>query len=144
LGRERLERTNVALLGTLRIDGSPRISPVEPFLAAGHLLFGVMRSRKSDDLERDRRITLHSSVSRPDGSEGEFKLFGVAVPVSAAELRNWAPGAWWHSYPPDMAAVYWVDIASASFLTWNLDTSTFDMTSWSAANGVSKRTARYP
>jgi hypothetical protein len=143
-GRQRFEATRVALLGTVRADGSARISPVEPFLAAGQLMFGVMRSRKSGDLERDRRVTLHSSVSRPDGSEGEFKLFGAAVPISDAELRESPPDAWWHSYPPDMSAVYWVDVTSASFLTWNWDTSTYHMTSWSATDGVSRRTARYP
>jgi len=30
LGRARLDATRLAMLGTLRRDGSPRISPVEP------------------------------------------------------------------------------------------------------------------
>jgi hypothetical protein len=42
LGAERLDAPGFALLGTLRRSGAPRISPVEPFLAAGHLLFGLM------------------------------------------------------------------------------------------------------
>jgi predicted pyridoxine 5'-phosphate oxidase superfamily flavin-nucleotide-binding protein len=51
LGRERFERARVALLGTLRKDGSPRISPVEPYLTQGHLLFGTMSwSLKTRDL----------------------------------------------------------------------------------------------
>ena len=32
LGAERFQQSRVALLGTLREDGSPRISPVEPYL----------------------------------------------------------------------------------------------------------------
>jgi hypothetical protein len=31
LGKERFEPARVALLGTIRKDGSPRISPVEPY-----------------------------------------------------------------------------------------------------------------
>jgi Pyridoxamine 5'-phosphate oxidase len=56
LGSERLAQPRVALLGTLRANGSPRISPVEPFLTQGHLLFGAMsRSSKTRDLRRDSR-----------------------------------------------------------------------------------------
>ncbi len=37
-----LDATRVALLGTLRRDGSPRISPIEPYRVGGQLLIGVM------------------------------------------------------------------------------------------------------
>ena len=39
-GWARFDRTHVALLGTLRRDGSPRISPIEPFLISGELVSG--------------------------------------------------------------------------------------------------------
>jgi hypothetical protein len=42
LGRQSLDRARVALLGKLRKNGFPRISPVEPYFAEGHLLFGAM------------------------------------------------------------------------------------------------------
>jgi hypothetical protein len=42
LGRARLEAAGVALLGTLRRDASPRISPIEPYIAEGRLLIGVI------------------------------------------------------------------------------------------------------
>ena len=58
-GWARFDRTHVALLGTLRRDGSPRISPIEPFLISGELVFGVMRSPKWEDLERDRDQANH-------------------------------------------------------------------------------------
>ena len=52
-GERRLEETRVALLGTLRSDGSPRISPIEPHLSSGHLLFGAMAwSLKVRDLAK--------------------------------------------------------------------------------------------
>jgi hypothetical protein len=142
-GRERLDRTGVALLGTVRRDGSPRISPVEPVFAAGHLLFGVMRSAKGSDLERDPRCVLHSSVSDPNGAEGEFKLYGSAVLVTDAELRDAGDG-WWKSFPVDASSVYSLDIESAALVSWNFATMTKELTHWSPAAGVTRRTAEYP
>jgi hypothetical protein len=51
-----VEACRVALLGTLRPDGSPRVSPVEPYFAGGELVLGVMAwSGKARDLRRDPR-----------------------------------------------------------------------------------------
>ena len=59
-GRERLERSGLVLVGTLRKDGWPRISAVEPLITDGQLYLGMMwRSRKALDLLRDPRCTLH-------------------------------------------------------------------------------------
>ena len=75
-----LDATRVALLGTLRRDGSPRISPIEPYLAGGQLLIGAMAwSQKVADLRRDPRYVLHSAVTGPDSGEGELKLYGQAA-----------------------------------------------------------------
>jgi hypothetical protein len=79
LGLARLAAARVALLGTLRRDRSPRISPVEPYVAGGELLIGVMASSaKAADLRRDQRCALHSAVTGPDAGEGELKLSGTA------------------------------------------------------------------
>lgn len=67
----------MALLGTIRTDGSPRISPVEPYLTQGHLLFGAMVwSLKTRDLLRDPRCVLHGAITAPDAGEAEVKLYG--------------------------------------------------------------------
>lgn len=59
--RERFAADEVVMLGTLRADGSPRISGNEPDFAEGHLLLGMMwESRKVLDLRRDPRCTVHS------------------------------------------------------------------------------------
>ena len=79
LGMDRINTARVALLGTLRADASPRISPVEPYFAQGQLLVGAMTwSRKAADLLRDPRYVLHSAVTGPDSGEGELKLYGQA------------------------------------------------------------------
>ena len=89
LGEAQFARTGLALVGTLRRDGWPRISPVEPFIVDGQLYLGMMwRSVKALDLLRDPRCVVHSTVSDRDGSEGEFKVYGRAVEVADLQERR--------------------------------------------------------
>ena len=89
LGEERFDRTGLVLVGTLRKNGWPRISPVEPLIVDGNLYLGMMwQSRKALDLLRDPRCTVHTTVSSRDGDEGEFKLYGQAVDVQDAAARR--------------------------------------------------------
>jgi hypothetical protein len=88
LGVARLNGARVAMLGTLRRDGSPRISPIEPYIVNGRLLVGAMAwSAKAADLRRDPRYVLHSTVTGPDSGEGELKLHGLAVQASPSGGR---------------------------------------------------------
>jgi hypothetical protein len=99
LGEERFDRARVGLLGTLRKDGSPRISPVEPYLTQGHLLFGAMSwSLKRRDVLRDPRCVLHSTISDPDSGEGELKLYGRATEADE-QIRNECREGWWATRP---------------------------------------------
>ena len=89
LGEAQLGRTGLALVGTLRRDGWPRISPVEPFIVDGQLYLGMMwRSVKALDLLRDSRCVVHSTVSDREGTEGEFKVYGRAVEVTSLDERR--------------------------------------------------------
>ena len=89
LGEERIEAARLVLLGTLRKNGFPRISPVEPLLTMGRLYLGMMwQSRKALDLLRDPRCTVHTTVSDRHGSEGEFKLYGLGLEVRDPEKRR--------------------------------------------------------
>jgi hypothetical protein len=79
LGRRRLLEPGVVLAGTIRGDGTPRISPVEPFVLDGVLWLSMLwHSRKAADLLRDSRILVHSVITSRDGGEGEFKIRGTA------------------------------------------------------------------
>jgi hypothetical protein len=89
LGRERFDRTEVLLIGTVRADGTARISPCEFLFLDDLLLMGMMwQSKKALDLLRDPRCTLHSTITNKDGKEGEFKLRGRAIDVVDPELRE--------------------------------------------------------
>ncbi len=121
LGEERLRRYEVCLLGTLRRDGSPRISPCESDFVAGELLLGMMwRSRKAVDLLRDPRCVVHSAVPDKTGAAGDFKLYGRARDVQDAGLRaayreavyariGWAP-------EEPRYHLFAVDVESAGFM----------------------------
>src|ERR1700722_750317 len=82
-GLARFDATGLSLIGTLRRDGSPRISAVEPFIFDGQLALGMMfRSMKALDLLREPRCVVHSTISNKDGTEGEFKVYGRAAAVA--------------------------------------------------------------
>ena len=75
-GRERLDGS-VCFHATLRRDGSPRVHPVEPWVAAGLLMVRFRRkSPKVREVGRDARYALHSPMDNPDGVGGEFLVHG--------------------------------------------------------------------
>lgn len=87
----RFDATGLAFLASLRKDGSPRISPVEPLIAAGDLWIGMMEgSLKAADIVRDGRLALHAASVDKNVSEGDAKLAGVAVPVVQEERARYA------------------------------------------------------
>ena len=54
---------NLCMLATLRSDGAPRISPMEPRLFDGRLvLVGMPGTYKFRDLARDPRFSLHTAT----------------------------------------------------------------------------------
>ena len=81
-GRERLDGT-VCFQATLRLDGSPRVHPVEPWIATGLLLIRFRaRSPKVREVARDAGYALHSPMDNPEGIGGEFLVSGWMEQVS--------------------------------------------------------------
>lgn len=93
-----LASTTNAVLATIRRDGSPRLSGIDPFFFDGHLWIGSMPgARKGQDLGRDPRMALHSVPweSRrirdgvDDPGDGDAKVTGRALAVDdPAELER--------------------------------------------------------
>jgi hypothetical protein len=78
----RFEATGLGLLATVRADGSPRISPLEPLFALDELWLGMMPgSRKAADLVRDPRFAMHSATADKEVTDGDAKLTGHAIAV---------------------------------------------------------------
>ena len=89
LCHERVIDPGVLLAVTIRLDGSPRLSPIEPLILDGDLWLSMMwQSRKALDLFRDDRLLVHSIIADRDGSQGEVKIRGTAVPVNEPSVRE--------------------------------------------------------
>lgn len=132
--RERFAVTGLSLVGTLRRDGWPRISPVEPLLMEGQLYLGMMPgSTKSLDLGRDSRCLVHSTISDKDGGDGEVKLYGHARRVTDPdELERYCVALFAAiGWRPELDALdLWVlDITSAAYQRF--DGGTQSVTTWS-------------
>ena len=76
------------MLGTLRADGSPRLTGLEVHFGEGELWLAMMPdSRKADDLRRDPRFSVHSA---PDVSmvDGDAKVGGRAIAEHDETIRG--------------------------------------------------------
>jgi predicted pyridoxine 5'-phosphate oxidase superfamily flavin-nucleotide-binding protein len=71
---------NLCMLATLRRDGFPRISPIEPRFFDDRLwIVGMPKTTKFADLGRDPRFCLHTATVDTHVSEGDAKLWGEVV-----------------------------------------------------------------
>jgi hypothetical protein len=123
LGRQRLADPGVVLVGTIRRDGTPRISPVEPLLWERDLwLSMLLGSCKAVDLRRDPRLLVHSIVTGRDGTPGEYKIRGRAVeeparPVQEAFAEQVRDRIGWDPVPGRFH-LFWVDIDDVTFIRY--------------------------
>ncbi|MGH3312900.1 MAG: pyridoxamine 5'-phosphate oxidase family protein [Streptomyces sp.] len=94
--RRRFEDFTHHVLGTLRADGSPRLTGLETAFREGELWLGMMTgSRKALDLRRDPRFSLYANPGPDTGmGGGDVRVSGRAVEVTAPdELARYAAGA---------------------------------------------------
>jgi hypothetical protein len=133
LARERLEG-RVAILGTIRADGWPRLDPIEPFFAAGELLIGAGRSSaKARELRRDPRFALHATTAVGDP---DVKLRGHVTPSTLHV-------GWW-SDRPDEADVYALALDEAVAIEWDLPNERMRVRTWTSAGGERVVEKSYP
>lgn len=134
VGLEKLRAPGVVLVGTVRRDGSPRITPVEPFFWEQELWLMMGRdSWKARDLMRDPRVLVHSIVTSPDGRAGEYKVRGRAVVEEGDELNERVAGAVAHEKDytpvPGKFHLFRVDIDDITFVRWGEDNDQY-LTRW--------------
>jgi hypothetical protein len=137
-GRELIERFRFVLVGTIRNDGTPRISPVEAHIVRGHLMLVMITGTlKARDLLRDPRILVNSPITHPDAPNTEFKLRGRVVEIRDQALREaaahaieaasgWRPPEGWHFFA--------IDIEDATFLAWQ--SGVLHMARWNRDRGL--------
>jgi hypothetical protein len=120
VGRELFDKTGLCMLGTIRVDGSPRVTPCEVYIVEGDLMLGMMwQSRKALDLLRDPRLAAHSAQCNKEGTEGDFKLYGRAVDVPEPARRerygdvleaqiDWRPSEPYHLFSMDIQSAGYI------------------------------------
>jgi hypothetical protein len=144
LGRRRLLEPGVVLVATIRGDGTPRVSPVEPLVLDGTLWLSMLwHSRKAADLVRDPRVLVHSIITNRDGGEGEFKIRGTARAEGNADLQaryaaavsaslGWAP-------EPGRFHLFGVAIGAVTFIRYDDATGDQHVAQWPPAREFIRR-----
>jgi len=139
--RARFEAHGLGLLATVRRDGSPRISGIEPLFALGELWLGMMPdSRKTADLGRDPRFALHNATVDKNVTDGDAKIGGRAVPVhDEADFDRFLAAfeaATGYAPPPGPFALFTADVREVSTVKPAGDH--LDIESWREGRGVRK------
>ncbi len=80
---------HLCMLATLRKDGFPRISPIEPKVFEGQLLLiGMPNTTKFHDLARDPRFCLHTATVDTHVGDGDAKLWGVVHDLPDRDMHQ--------------------------------------------------------
>ena len=117
----RLAANRHHILGTIRPDGTPRLSGTEVGVTPTQLRIGMMPdSLKLLDAQRDPRFELHTAPLDPDLVEGDGKLRGT--------LRSDGNV---HDQP---GSAFVLDIEHASLV--RVDNDALELTIWNPTDGV--------
>jgi hypothetical protein len=144
VGVRKFTDPQVVLVATIRQDGTPRVSPVEPLIWTGDLWLSMgIGSRKAMDLRRDPRILVHSVVTSRNGETGEFKLRGTAAEessgtVHAGYAQAVADGLGWR---PQLGRfhLFRVELDDVTFIRWDDATNDQYVTRWPAGTEFVRR-----
>lgn len=144
LGRRRLLEPGVVLVATIRSDGTPRVSPVEPFVMDGIFWLSMMwQSKKAADLLRDPRVLVHSVISGRDGVEGEFKIRGTASaeqdPVVQRRYAQEVASSLGWSPDPGRFHLFAVSIGEVAFIRYDDATGDQHVAMWPPAREFVRR-----
>jgi hypothetical protein len=127
---------DLCMLATLRSDGSPRISPMEPKVFEDHLvLIGMPGTTKFRDLARDPRFALHTATVDTQVKDGDAKLWGVVVDDRDPALHRRFAEQLFEQSGMDLRGqefdhFYVVDVRGASSV--EVDGDHLDITVWKA------------
>ncbi len=143
VAREHISSRRLALLGTIRPDGWPRISPIEPAFVDGDLVLGIIASPKVEDLRREPRCVLHNLVVGGSGSEPEVKLTGRAAPTEDGRILS-AEGTWWAGRFEGRVALFRLEIGEAVVVTWDTGADRMRVRRWRRGERATESERAYP
>ena len=116
--RARFDAYRHKVLGTLRSDGSPRLSGIETTFKDGELWLGMMPdSRKALDLRRDTRMALHTPPVDAELGDGDARITGRGVEVTEpGAMERLVEGDERHADGPVPGHVFRVDVTEVMLL----------------------------
>lgn len=100
------------VLGTLRADGSPRLSGLEVDFRDGELWLGMMaNSRKALDLRRDPRFSLFAEPGDPTGERFcDVRIAGRAAEVTDPAVLRWYTGELPEGHVPELFHLFRAEV----------------------------------
>jgi general stress protein 26 len=130
-------------IATLRADGSPRISGIEAKFIEGDLWFGSMPgSRKSADLARAPRFSLHSGSDDPPDWGGDAKLSGFAEEVTDRDRKLEIFKAMGAEEVDEASGLYRVDVQELAVTRLTEAKDELAIAWWTEAGGVRRVTRK--
>ena len=143
--RSILSSTTNAVLGTIRRDGSPRLSGADPYFHDGQLrIWSMPQARKGQDLRRDPRVAVHSvpwdsrrlREGAADAGEADAKVNGTAVLTTDADglsgFRAWLKSERGFE-PPENWDLFTIDIDALTVIS--ADGGQLVVDRWSTTGG---------
>jgi uncharacterized protein len=118
--RARFEANLHHVIGTVRPNGSPRLSGTEVMFGPDGVGLGMMAgSRKLADVRRDARVEIHSAPLEEDLAAGDAKLAGRLIEVADPEPAH--PGAGSFGLLIDRVSLVRVDADELVIASWEPD-----------------------
>lgn len=131
---QRLQARHHHVLGTIRPDGSPRLSGTEVQFGTWGLAIGFMpETAKGRDLERDGRFALHSHPACEGLTDPDVKMWGTAYQIAGDALADYARVV----HPPDQFVAYQLALSGVSRVQVHPDGDRLIITTWRPGSGVS-------
>ena len=108
----------------------------------------MKQSKKALDLERDARCVLHNTISDPNGTEPEFKLYGRALECDGGMTEQYcrAYAERWKRNPPDSfpGHVFSIDIEIVAVIHYDTENNEMNLKLWDPENGPRETKRKYP
>ena len=133
----RFESHRHAVMATLRRDGAPRLSGMETPIRDGHLWLAMdIASRKTEDLRRDPRFSIHSAPDEEELSSGDARIEGRALPASQTDVALFVEG---HRFPiddPSTMALFTADVTRVVLV--RVEDRSLVVTGWTPQGGLAE------
>ena len=138
LVQDRFDASGLGFLATLRRDGFPRISGIEP-LFTDEVWLGMMPgSRKALDLRRDPRLALHNASVDREVKDGDARITGLGIEVTDEAMIDRLRADFEHhtgqAPPPGPMHLFRVDVRELTVV--RPEGGRLVIRSWSEARGV--------